>query len=142
MSLMAVVVLATTMGSLAVAQQATDKAPTRSEAGHASATHLTVNGCIAGAQDRYSLMQTGTEAVFRLQGDTSQFEQARGKLVEVTGSELPPSVDEGRKSLPPMQVVKLRVLSAKCPIQTALRRRPARPSNQIQANPSTGSTPE
>src|SRR5690349_17799325 len=72
---------------------------------------IVVNGCINGAATRYTLMQRSTGAVFALLGRGTQLEEARNKLVEVRGEELPPTGAAGLKDLPRLKVSSVRVLS-------------------------------
>jgi hypothetical protein len=127
--------------ALACAQQSVETGP-RSDARSASARHLTLNGCVAGTGERYTFMQTKTLNSFLLQGDHVQLEDARGKLVELTGRELPPPGGEGMSARPRLEVSQLRVLADRCPIQTAVRQRSDVQGSQTPEKPSTAATPD
>lgn len=127
--------------SLALAQQAMDTG-THSNTSRVSAQHLTLVGCIAGGREQYTFMQTNTQASFLLLGDPSKFENARGKLVQVRGRELPPNGSEGVKGTPRLQVVKLRLISDKCPIQTAVRQPSIARGNHGQEQAPIAATPK
>jgi hypothetical protein len=103
---------------------------------------IVVNGCINGAASRYTLMQRSTGAVFALLGPGAQLEQARSKLVEVRGEELPPAGGAGLKDLPRLKVSSVRVLSDKCPIETEMRRPAGKATSNGTGNPPSAATPE
>ncbi len=107
-----------------LAQQRTDDA-TSGPARQATATRatntgpITLRGCINGGAQRYTFMQQSTGAVFSLEGDRSRFEHFRGKAVELTGHESPPAGATGVNYLPELRVDDIKVLAAKCPIQSS-----------------------
>lgn len=75
---------------------------------------IIVLGCLSGGRDAYTLAQSGTGTMFKLQGG-SQFEQFRGKQVEVTARELPPVKRTGLNDLPVLTVNQVRVIGDLCP---------------------------
>jgi hypothetical protein len=99
---------------------------------------ITIRGCVNG-QNRYTLMQASTGAVFALSGDTARLSSVRGKLIEVTGNEYAPSSGE----LPGLTVKTYHVLANDCPIQPrAQAARPPAAGTQGRAPAkSTGTAP-
>jgi len=112
--------------SLAPAQQ--QSSPQSGTARTSRSAEVTVRGCISGGQ-RFTFMQAGTGAMFSLIGQTGRFVPLEGKLVEVTGSELPPPT--GSSELPQLQVTQTKIVDNKCPIQA---QPPSATANQASPN--------
>ena len=96
---------------------------------------LVLNGCINTGNNRYTMMQESTGTTFDLRGRDADLKQAQGKLVEVKGYELPPVGGVGLNDVPRLEVKSLRVISAKCPIQTELRRRTVSSIRSLSCSP-------
>lgn len=113
--------------SAGFAQQTSRSSPGNSSAQarnvNSPSAKLVLNGCINTGNNRYTMMQESTGTTFDLRGRDADLKQAQGKLVEVKGYELPPVGGVGLNDVPRLEVKSLRVISAKCPIQTELRRR-------------------
>ncbi len=108
------------LASLAVAQS-------NAQSRTATNAEVTIRGCISGGQ-RFTFMQAGTGAMFSLIGQTGRFVPLEGKLVDVSGSELPPPT--GSSDLPRLKVTQTKIVDNKCPIQAE-----ARPATANQAAP-------
>jgi hypothetical protein len=103
---------------------------------------VAISGCINGGHNRFTMTQQSTGAIFGLQGQETELENARGRLVEVKGDELPPPGGGGLKNLPQLKVRRIRVVADKCPIQTEVRHRPELPREAGPSKPATAATPE
>jgi hypothetical protein len=77
-----------------------------------TANPITVQGCINGGKQGYTLMQQGTAAAFELQSRSYQLKNARGKVVQITGREISPRSDSN--GLPQLQVEAMQILSDHC----------------------------
>ena len=88
------------------------KAPVSANAGP-----ITIRGCVSGGAEAYTLAQSGTGTVFKLQGDSRHFESLRGKQVEVRAREFPPARNAGLTELPRLAVDEVRVIGDRCPVQ-------------------------
>jgi len=98
---------------------------------------VTIRGCIDGGQ-RFTFMQAGTGAMFSLIGQTGRFVPLEGKLVEITGSELPPPA--GSSEFPQLQVTQTKIVDNKCPIQAEPRPATANQSTPNRRQPGNAAT--
>lgn len=122
------------LSAIALAQTS-DPSPQSANAHGTNARHLTVRGCVTGDQ-RYSLTQASTGTGFSLEGDPGQLTSAKGKLVEVTGREIPPDAASG--PLPKLLVEDVKIIDEKCPQGAPASRRSA---SSTSAAPPTGKAP-
>ena len=79
-----------------------------------TANPITVQGCVNGGKQGYTLMQQGTGAAFQLESSTYLLKNTRGKVVQVTGRETSPKADSN--NLPQLQVEALQIVSDHCVI--------------------------
>ncbi len=112
-----------------------------SQAGNAGP--ITVRGCVSGGKEAYTLAQSGTGVMFKLQGDTSRFEQFRGQQIEVTARELPPPARAGTglNNLPVLMVKQARVVGDQCPFRENSGAPVAAPTNLPQNPPPPSHAP-
>ncbi len=86
--------------------------PQNAPANGPTANAITVQGCVNGGKQGYTLMQQSTGAGFELQTKSYQLKNARGKLVQITGHEMPP--DKKSDNLPRLQVEGLQIMADHC----------------------------
>ena len=121
------------------AQPSTTQGSIGGSAAPTPTAEITIRGCVTG-ENRYTLMQAGTGAIFELSGDTGRFAGVRGKLIEATGNEFAPGASSGE--LPKFQVNKYHVIADKCPIQAEVPpRTTAPPAQEGPPTPATPTTP-
>src|SRR5581483_7087000 len=85
--------------------------PQNAPANASNATRITVQGCLNGGKQGYTLLQESTGAGFSLENQPYQLKNMRGKMVAITGQEMSPG--QGSQ-LPRLQIEKLEVLSDHC----------------------------
>ncbi len=78
----------------------------------ATTNSITLQGCVNGGKQGYTLLQQSTGAWFELESKSYQLKHARGKLVQVTGREMPP--DAKSHGMPRLDLEGLQVLSDHC----------------------------
>lgn len=77
-----------------------------------TANAITVQGCLNGGKQGYTLFQQSTGAGFELVSKSYQLKNARGKLVQITGHEMSPN--NKSDNLPRLEVEGLQVMSDHC----------------------------
>lgn len=125
----------------AVAQNRQGSAASRPQSSVNQVGPITVRGCVSGGKEAYTLSQSSTGTMFQLQGESNQFEQLRGKQVEVKGRELPPGNGIGLQALPKLLVATARVLGDQCPFRAHAGAPAATPTNIPQNPPAPSSAP-
>jgi hypothetical protein len=85
-----------------------ENAPTNAS----NAKAITIQGCLSGGKQAYTLFQQGTGAGFELESKSYQLKNARGKLVQITGHEMPPN--NKSDNLPRLEVEGLQIMSDHC----------------------------
>ena len=138
---LSLVLLITATASAHQASQNGDAAGKVSVPTAASASHLTIRGCVEGDKEQFTLLQVSTGANFELHADPRIFKDASGKLVEVQADEMAPSARTGLQSLPQLQISHLRVLNDRCPIQGKGKVASASQSSSAQTRPRRPATP-
>ncbi len=141
----------TLMSTSAVCQQTHPSAspPLQHSETSSSSGVITVQGCITGGQEAYTLTQEGTGVTFKLLGNSTQFQDFRGKSVEVTGREFPPTSRRGMNDLPRLAANKMRMTGGHCPAVKGYAPSPAgtptgipqAKDGQPQNQPPTAATP-
>jgi hypothetical protein len=86
-------------------------APQNASAEANNASRITVQGCLNGGKQGYTLVQASTGAGFELENEPYQLKNMRGKMVAITGREMAPA--QGSQ-LPRLQIEKLEVTSDHC----------------------------
>lgn len=130
----------TVFSTAAIAQQAISSSASQDHpnANGTRTAEIKIRGCISGGK-RYTFMQSSTEAIFELIGNSSGFNSARGKLVEISANELAPQGNSDE--LPKLRVNNLRVIADKCPIQARAATRP-RPPSADEGPPADAESPD
>ena len=77
-----------------------------------NAKAITIQGCLNGGKQGYTVLQQGTGAGFELESKSYQLKNARGKLVQITGHEMPPN--NKSDNLPRLEVEGLQIMSDHC----------------------------
>ena len=77
-----------------------------------TASAITVQGCLNGGKQGYTLLQQSTGAGFELDSKSYQLKKARGKLVQVTGHEMSPN--NKSDNLPRLEVEGLQIIADHC----------------------------
>lgn len=90
----------------------TPRRPSNATPKAANANSITLQGCVNGGKQGYTLLQQNTGASFELESNSYQLRHTRGKLVQVTGREMPP--DAKSHGMPRLDLQGLQVLSDHC----------------------------
>jgi hypothetical protein len=118
--------------------------PQNAPAAGANAAPITVQGCVNGGKQGFTLMQQNTGAAFELQTQSYKLKNMRGKLVQVTGREMAPNAKS--HGMPQLQVEGLEVISDHCVLPGkaagASTSVPQDNTNQNKANPNGTSPPD
>jgi len=117
-------------------------APPNAPANGPTANAITVQGCLNGGKQGYSLVQQGTGAGFELESKSYQLKRARGKLVQITGREMSPNGKSD--NLPRLDVEGLQVIADHCELpgkaggaSTSVPQRTNNPANTTQPDAAT-----
>ena len=118
-------------------------APQNAPANGPTANAITVQGCLNGGKQGYTLIQQNTGAGFALQSKSYQLKHARGKLVQITGHEMSPN--NKSDNLPRLDVEGLQIISDHCEIPgkasgastSVPRGNPNNPANTTQPDAAT-----
>lgn len=86
--------------------------PQNAPADGPTANAITVQGCLSGGKQGYTLFQQSTGAGFQLESKSYQLKNARGKLVQITGHEMSPN--HKSDNLPRLEVEGLQIMSDHC----------------------------
>ena len=79
---------------------------------------ISMQGCINGGPHGYTFIQTSTGTAFALPDANGRFAQYRGKLVNLTGTETPPTTVSGANDMPQLRPVNVKQIGD-CPLNTA-----------------------